>query len=445
VARAEHGHIGTAAQAPSPGEIAAQLIRFDTTNPPGNEAACIEFVRDLLEQQGLTSQLHARDPARPNLVVRLPGRGNARPLLVHGHVDVVTTRGQSWSHPPFAGATLDGWLWGRGAVDMKGPVASMLSAVVQLFREGLRPGGDVILALLSDEEAGSDNGSRFLVEQRADLFRDMRYSLGEGGGQSVSVGGRLVHPVMVAEKRVCWMRGTVRGPGGHGSRPVKGSAMGKAGRALAVLDTAPLPVHVCEAARLMLRGLSDALPDEMTGLRRDLSDFGVDAALERLDRGTAGMLDPLVRNTVSVTVVRGGEKVNVIPAEVVFELDGRIVPGQEVDDFLAELRNAAGPELELEVMRTEPGPERPDMAHFGALVEALRQVYPDATVVPAIMSGFTDGCQFAKLGIQNYGFLPCVLDYDWRSTVHGRDERIPIQALEDCARGLREAILRILG
>jgi acetylornithine deacetylase/succinyl-diaminopimelate desuccinylase-like protein len=221
--------------------------------------------------------------------------------------------------------------------------------------------------------------------------------------------------------------------------------MGKAGRALAVLDTAPLPVHVCEAARLMLRGLSDALPDEMTGLRRDLSDFGVDAALERLDRGTAGMLDPLVRNTVSVTVVRGGEKVNVIPAEVVFELDGRIVPGQEVDDFLAELRNAAGPELELEVMRTEPGPERPDMAHFGALVEALRQVYPDATVVPAIMSGFTDGCQFAKLGIQNYGFLPCVLDYDWRSTVHGRDERIPIQALEDCARGLREAILRILG
>src|SRR5262245_34002259 len=167
-----------------PTELLQNLIRFDTTNPPGNEAACIAYIRDLLAEMGIESQTYAKDPNRPNLMARLKGTGNAPPLLLYGHVDVVPTAGQQWDHPPFNAKIADGFIWGRGALDMKHGVAMLLSAFMRAKAEGLSLPGDLIFLALSDEEAGADYGAKFMVEQHPDTLKGIRYALGEFGGFS---------------------------------------------------------------------------------------------------------------------------------------------------------------------------------------------------------------------------------------------------------------------
>jgi len=174
----------------TPVELLQQLIRFDTTNQPGNEAECMAFVRGLLEDAGCEVEVYAKDPARPNVVSRLRGSGKRAPLLLQGHVDVVTTSGQDWSRPPFGGELVDGYVWGRGALDMKGGVAMMLSAFLRAAREQTQLPGDVVLTVLADEENGGDFGAKFLVEEQPQLFDGVQYSIGEFGGFTQEVGGK---------------------------------------------------------------------------------------------------------------------------------------------------------------------------------------------------------------------------------------------------------------
>ncbi len=219
-----------------PVELLQQLLRFDTTNPPGNEAACMTFMKRLLTDAGIDTTILARTPDRPNLIARLPSQGTAPPLLLYGHVDVVTTANQTWRYPPFDGTIAEGYVWGRGALDMKGGVAMLLAAVLRAKAEGLTLPGDVVLCLLSDEEAGGDHGAKYLVEQHGALFEIMRYALGEFGGFTLHIGKRRFYPIMVAEKQVCWLRATVRGPGGHGSLPIRGGTMAKLAHLLDQVD-----------------------------------------------------------------------------------------------------------------------------------------------------------------------------------------------------------------
>src|SRR6185437_7724924 len=237
-----------------PDELLQHLIRFDTTNPPGNEAGCIAYIRDVLAESGISSTILARDPARPNLVARLAGRGEAPPLLLYGHVDVVTTTGQNWTHPPFSGDLADGAIWGRGALDMKGGVAMMLAAFLRAAAEGADLPGDVIFAALADEENWGDYGARYLVEEHADVFRGVRYAIGEIGGFTIYIGAQRFYPIMVAEKQGVAITATVRGPGGHGSLPMHGGAMAKLGQLLQRLDQYRLPTHITPVTRMMIEG-----------------------------------------------------------------------------------------------------------------------------------------------------------------------------------------------
>jgi acetylornithine deacetylase/succinyl-diaminopimelate desuccinylase-like protein len=429
---------------PSPAELLQTLIRFDTTNPPGNEAECVGYIDGLLRDAGFSTTILATTPERPNLITRLEGRGQAPPLLVHGHVDVVTTAGKDWTHPPFSAEIVEGAIWGRGALDMKGGVAMLLSALLGMKASDERPPGDVILAVLADEEAGSDQGARFLVEQHPDLFNDVRYSIGEGGGTSVELGSRRIYPVGVAEKRVCWMHAFVRGPGGHGSMPIFGGTMSKLRSLLDALDSRWLPVHLTPVALATLETLATHLPEPMASQMRDLSDP------ERTDEVLAGMGDaarvfgPVLHNTVSVTGVRAGVKINVIPSEVEVQLDGRLLPGYKAADLLAEIQAVAGPEVELHVDRTESGPALHDPAMLGLFEGILGEDDPDAVIVPVLIAGFTDGCQFARLGIQNYGFLPARMPpgFEWEAMIHGANERVPIEALEFGVRAFRKLLTR---
>jgi len=427
-----------------PVELLQQMIRCDTTNPPGNEGICIEYADRVLRAAGFETQILARDAARPNLVTRLPGRGQAAPLLMYGHVDVVTTEGQQWTVPPFEGRLVDGYVWGRGALDMKGEVAMMMAALMRARAEGFSPAGDVILALLSDEEAGGEYGARFLVENHAGLFQGVRYAIGEAGGFTFYIGGARLYPIMVAEKQICWMKATVRGQAGHGSMPVRDGAMARLGRLLQALDGHRLPVHVTPVARQMIEGIASALPPDQAPVLRLLLDPDLaDGVLDQL--GTTGqVLDPLLHNTASPTILHASNKINVIPAEVSVELDGRLLPGYGPDDMLAELRAVVGEEVELEVVRHEPCPPEPDMGLFDMLAGILREGDPSGLPTPLLMSGVTDGRHFARLGIQTYGFTPMLMPegFDFWHLAHNADERIPVDALAFGIEGIYKLLQR---
>jgi acetylornithine deacetylase/succinyl-diaminopimelate desuccinylase-like protein len=415
----------------TPAEILQQLIRFDTSNPPGGEGACIEWIRSLLEPTGAEIRVVASDPARPNLVARLKGRGERPPLLLQGHVDVVPARG-NWRHAPFGGELADGYVWGRGALDMKGGVAMMLAAFLRAAQAPQPPPGDVILCALSDEEAGSDLGAAFLVEEHPELFEGVRYAIGEFGAFTLPLAGRRFYPIMVAEKQVCWTRAVLRGPAGHGSLPVHGGAMGRLGRLLERLDRRRLPVHVTSSARAMVEAIAAELPEALAlPLRALLVPRLTDATLRVLgERGRT--FDPLLHNTASPTIVAGGEKTNVIPGEVTLELDCRLLPGFGPSELFAELRALAGVEMELEVIRHDPVAAEPDMALFDLLASTLRELDPQARPVPLLLPAVTDGRFFSRLGIQTYGFLPMQLPAEmaFMELIHAEDERLPEQAVE---------------
>jgi acetylornithine deacetylase/succinyl-diaminopimelate desuccinylase-like protein len=420
-----------------------RLIRFDTSNPPGGERACVEWIQELLEARGCNVQIVAQDPERPNLIARLRGEGRAPALLLQGHVDVVPAEG-SWSRPPFSGEVADGYVWGRGALDMKGGVAMMLAAFLQAADANIGPPGDVVLCLLSDEEAGGDYGARYVVENHAELFDGVRYAIGEFGGFTMVVAGRRFYPMMVAEKQLCSLRATLRGPAGHGSLPVRGGAMGRLGRLLAALDRGRLPVHVTPPVRSMIEAIAaEAPPATRILLRALLRPRLTDTVLDRFgDR--AKLFDPLLHNTASATVVRGGHAHNVIPGEVSVDLDCRLLPGFAPGDASQELRTLAGVEIDLEVLRYDPGPPSPDMTLFDTLGGILRELDPAARPVPLLLPAVSDGRFFARLGIQTYGFLPMQLPEEMRfmELVHAEDERIPVDAVQFGTDAIRRLLER---
>jgi acetylornithine deacetylase/succinyl-diaminopimelate desuccinylase-like protein len=427
-----------------PVEILQRLIQFNTTNPPGHEAACVGYIRDLLNEAGVESTLLAKDPDRPNLIARLPGEGKAPPLLLYGHVDVVTTENQPWQQPPFEGKLIDGYVWGRGALDMKGGVAMMVAAFLRANAEGLRPPGDILLAIVSDEEAGGDFGAKFLVEEHAELFKGIKYAIGEFGGFTLTIGGKRFYPIMISEKQVCWMKATVRGLGGHGSMPEKGGASAKLARLLKALDENDLPIHVTPPAKMMVDAMASALGGPQSLILGQLANPALtDFVLKTL--GSRGRtFYPLFRNTVSPTILHGSSKINVIPSEISVELDGRLLPGQTPDDMLHELRAIVGDDVQLDLIQFDPGPAEPDMSLFNKLADVLKESDPEGIPIPLLLSGVTDGRFFSQIGIQTYGYLPMTLpeDFNFSQIIHAADERVPAAAIEFGAQVIYKALRR---
>lgn len=422
-----------------PAELLQDLLRFDTTNPPGNERECVYYIHNLLYEAGFDTEIVGLDDNRPNLVTRLKGRGDAPGLLMQGHVDVVTTYGQDWQHPPFGGDLIDGYIWGRGAIDMKSGVAMMIAALLRAKAEGLQPPGDVVLAVLADEEAGSDYGAKYLVEHHPYLFDGVKYAIGEAGGSTEYMAGRKFYPIQIGEKQMCWMRATLRGPGGHASLPTRGGAVAKLGRMLTKLDNHRLPVHITPPVRQSIEAIAAALPPEMSGLAMGLLDPATtDAVLDQMAglgpeiREVARSLDAVLHNTANATVLRGGEKTNVIPSEIVVEFDGRLLPGYKPEDMLSELGSLLGDEVEVEVVRFTAFEKPIDMGLYDTLAGIMREMDPEGVPVPYVLSGVTDAVNFAKLDIQSYGFTPMLLPqgFNYVETVHAADERIPAEAMD---------------
>jgi acetylornithine deacetylase/succinyl-diaminopimelate desuccinylase-like protein len=413
-------------------ELLQALIRFDTSSPPGNEKACVEFAGGLLEQAGVDHEYFALEHARPNLVARVAGRGDAPPLLLYGHVDVVPADPPEWKHPPFGGELIDGEVWGRGALDMKGGVAILLSSLMRVASSDTPPPGDVILALTTDEEAGSRTGMKFLVQEHADLFHGVRHALSEFGGYTLWHGNRRFVPIQVAEKQRCLITATVRGPGGHASTLVRDPASKKLGELLSLIATRRLPVHVTATARLMLEAMAQELPRHEQLLLRSALAPRFARSLLAFSGAAGRMLTPLLCNTATPTVVSGGEATNVIPSELRVELDGRVLPGMTASDLLAELRALAGGLATFELVSEEPAVAiDPDLSLLPLLADIVRERDPGCFPIPMLLPGYTDARFVSKLGIQTYGFLPMRLPRHLDlSLVHAADERVPAEAIE---------------
>ncbi len=427
-----------------PTELLQHLIRFDTTNPPGNEAECIAFIDELLTEAKIKTTILARKPERPNLIARLSGQGKAAPLLLYGHVDVVTTSNQNWQHPPFEGKIADGFVWGRGALDMKGGIAMMLSAFLRAKIEGLALPGDVVLAIVSDEEAFGDFGARFLVENHADIFEGVRYAIGEFGGFSLYVGKKKFYPIMVAEKQRCWLKATVRGPAGHGSLPARGGAMVKLAHLLVKLDKKRLPVHITPIVDLMFKDMAATVGGLNGLILQCLTNPAISNSVLNIIGERRRVFDPLLHNTVNATVLHGSDKFNVIPGKVSVELDGRLLPGYKPNDLVRELHQLIGKDVDLEVLRFDPGPDAPDMGLFDLLADVIRELDHDGTPVPFVLSATTDARFFSRLGIQTYGFLPMQLpaELHFSETIHAADERIPLEAVDFGTNAIYEVLKR---
>jgi acetylornithine deacetylase/succinyl-diaminopimelate desuccinylase-like protein len=428
-----------------PVALLQELIRFDTTNPPGHEEACVAHVERLLHEHGIESERYERTPGRPNLVAEHAGSNGGPPLLLYGHVDVVTTAGQRWSRPPFGGEIADGHVWGRGALDMKGGVAMCVAAFVAAHEAGSAT--PLRLLVLSDEEDGGDDGAKFIAEERPEALGGARHALGEFGGTTQWIAGERFYPIQVAEKQICWLRATVRGAGGHGALGVKGGAMRRLGDVLRTLDRRQPPVHVIPLVREWIEQMAAALPTlQRNVLLRLLDPRTADLAVRML--GAKGRpLSRVIRNTVSPTIVHGGEKINVIPSEVELQLDGRILPGQTPEDLIRELHELLGDDVELDVVRHDPGPPEPDLSYYDTLAEIVRELDPGSHPVPMLQAGVTDARFLSRAGVQTYGYLPLKLpeDFELYPLIHNADERVPVAALAFGVDAIGRAIERYRG
>lgn len=428
-----------------PAELLSTLIRFNTTNPPGNERLCIEYINKIFQTAGLETTIFAKSPDRPNLITRLRGAGNAPPLLLYGHVDVVTTENQNWTQPPFGGLESDGYIWGRGALDMKHGIAMFIAALLKAKDEALALPGDIIFAATVDEEAGSEYGAKFLVEEHSDLFKGIQYGLSEFGGFNMTISGKRFSLIQIAEKQICPTRVVFRGPGGHAANRVQGSAITKLAAAILSLDRHLLPVHLTQPVRYMLNRISTGLGGISGAILNQLTHPLMANFILRIMGKNGVTFSPLLHNTVTPTILKGSDKRNVIPSEVSIELDGRLLPGFTAADLKNELRSILGEDCSIDAYLPDPGTATIDMGIFDILAKSLGEFDPVCLPVPYVNPAITDARFFSRLGIQTYGFTPLFLpdDFNFISTIHAADERIPIAALEFGTRVVYHALQRI--
>lgn len=426
-------------------EHLSRLIRFDTSNPPGNETPAALYLKQVFEREGFEEmQLLESAPRRGNLIVRLRGDGSRPPLLLSAHLDVVPAEPKHWRQPPFSGVVADGAVWGRGALDMKHMAAMSLVVLLLARRHGLPLKRDLIFAALADEEAGSDLGACWLVENHPDLLR-AEYALNELGGMLIPMAGRRYYPIQVAEKGLCWLKMRTRGRPGHGSIPHGDNAIVHLAQAVGrIRDSRGMPLHVTPPMAALVRALAAGLPFPRGALLRALLNPRLAPfVLARLPSDQATLFRALLSNTATPTCLQAGIKTNVIPSQAEADLDCRLLPGQTARDVLRELEAIVGPGVEMEPFRVSPGVAFDSNTElFRTLQQTLLAHDPDALPVPFMVPACTDARQFSRLGITVYGFTPGQLaaDLPLMSMIHGHDERIPVASLQFGVRVLWDVV-----
>jgi acetylornithine deacetylase/succinyl-diaminopimelate desuccinylase-like protein len=436
-------------------ELFRALLRLDTTNPPGNEVIAAELLAETFRADEIEPWIVERAPGRANLVARLPATvpdaQKKPPLLLAGHTDVVPADPSVWTHPPFAGEVADGWIWGRGAVDMKNMVTMSVMTAKILARAGGKRTRDLIVACVADEEEGCTYGSKFLVEEHPERVR-AEYMLGEVGGFFQHIGGVTYMPLMVAEKGKVRMRMRATGPPGHGSIPHEENSLVRLARAIEKIGQGPLPHHKTKVVERFLKRIGATQPFPASVALPRLLSPALEPYVAKLlpDAATRRNFAAMLHNTASPTMASGSHKDNVIPAESVCELDGRTLPGQSADDLVRELRErVADPGIEFIVDSATDAVELDDPG--GPLYDTIMNVVgdhaPDVVVLPYMVMGYTDAQYFSQLGTKCYGFSPLRIDdpdVKFSELFHGIDERASVDGFKWGLRVLHDVVEQFL-
>ncbi|MEM3069915.1 MAG: M20/M25/M40 family metallo-hydrolase [Candidatus Bathyarchaeia archaeon] len=415
------------------------LIRIDTTNPPGNEAEAAEYLARTLEGEGFECMVLESAPGRGNLITRLEGSEEGPSLLLLSHLDVVAANPDEWSVNPYSGVIREGYVWGRGALDMKSMVAQEVMVMKLLKRGHLRLRGDVILAATADEEMGGKAGVRWLLENHPESIK-ADYVINEGGGYSIPIRGRHIFTVQVAEKGVNWIRIRAGGRPGHGSVPGAADnavlrmveAINRVGRHRSRIKAIPTARRFINEVASK-RGLPQRI---LTSLLFNpiLADHILDL-MKRREPGIAEGLRAMLRTTIAPTIIKGGVKENVIPSECEAVLDCRTIPGQSNEDLIREIKGilAGIDKLEIEPIQLDEPSESPiDTPLFNKINETLKELVPNSSIIPFMSTGGTDSRHLRRRGSICYGFHPLKTDMpldEIQRMAHGVDERISIENL----------------
>ncbi|HEY8491060.1 MAG TPA: M20/M25/M40 family metallo-hydrolase [Dehalococcoidia bacterium] len=412
-----------------------ELIRIDTSNPPGNEEPAARFLGEVLQREGIPVQYYESAPGRLNLAARLQGDGRGKPFVLLSHTDVVPVQREFWQEDPFGGVVKDGVIWGRGALDMKGMGVMELLAVLLLKRTGAALNRDVVYLAVADEEAASQYGAEWLEREHPELL-EADYVLNEGGyGHLQFLGHRgPVFACAPGEKGPLWLKLRAEGEPGHGSVPHRNNALERLVRALARVADWRRDLHVVPEMRRVFQTLR-----EQAGLR-DGEAGSLEALAERHAVVRAWLTD-----TVSITGCRSGVKHNVIPADAEATLDVRLLPDTDPERFVQRLRDVIDdPQVQVEVVYQSSTPTSSTQTALYDVIEAVtRERVEGALVLPLISTGFTDSRVFRKHGVPAYGFIPALLDASELATIHGHNERLSIENLAFGTQVLYEVVRRV--
>lgn len=423
------------------------LIRINTTNPPGNEIKAVRYLSQIFDKEKIPYQIVEPKPGRASIIARVKGDGSKKPILLASHLDVVPHERKFWSCDPFEAVTKNESIYGRGAVDMKNVTAMELITFLKLKRSGIKSKRDIILAAVADEEAGCTYGSSWIIKNCPELIA-AEYGLNEVGGFTVWIDDIPFYPIGVAEKGFAWFDIIASGDPGHGSMPHKNQAVGKLGKAAALLAKNDLPYQKTKVVRDFILGLSAplALPKKII-LRRMLDKGLHQLVIENLlpDKNKAKNFWNMLRNTVSPTMLEAGTKVNVIPANAKLTVDGRILPESSVDEFLEQVKAKIGPGYEFEVHQAQEPNQLPYPNEFyDLLCDSLTKHHPGCHPLPFLIPGFSDSNNYNQIGIKVYGFAPVKLpkDIDYGALYHGHDERIPIASMHFATEVMWDVVTR---
>ena len=428
-------------------ELMRAYLKVDTTNPPGNETAGTRFLAQVLDGDGVASETAESAPERGNLVARLRGDGSLGGLVLHHHIDVVYADERYWTVDPFGGLLRDGFVYGRGALDMKSTGILQLVAMLAIKRAKIPLKRDLILLATADEEVGSRFGAQWVATERRQWLAGAEYALSELGVIVAEAGQRAPFgTIVISEKTGLSLRLTARSEPGHGSMPWPDTAPHRLIRALTRLLEAERPSRVLPEIQEFFARMAAVMPagqgEGFDRLERSLGDRGFRARFLANRHHAA-----LVRTTFAVNMLKGSEKRNVIPPEAIADVDCRMLRGDDPEEIVAWVRGAiADPRVEVSLINPPPkipNASPPDTALYKALGEALRRRAPGAVVAPDILVGFTDNWVFRNCGLHGYGFSPFILgESEWRRG-HGNDERISLENLREGVRCHTEMLLDV--
>jgi len=421
--------------------LLSDLIKINTTNPPGNETQAAKYLAKTLENEGFQCEVLESSPGRGNIITRLKGTGEKPSLLLLSHLDVVAANPNEWSVDPFSGLVKDGFVWGRGAMDMKSMTAMEVMVMKLLKRNNVKLKGDVILAATADEERGGEAGAGWLVRNHPEKVR-AEYVINEGGGQAVPVDGKNVFTIQTAEKGILWFKVKAKGRPGHGSVPgAADNAILRMNRVVERLGNYLADMMLTPTVKRFLTVMAEENKEAKEALSLLLQNPAKgDEILDKLaqrDKAMAEELRAMLRMTIAPTIIHGGVKENIIPSECEAVFDCRILPGQTTAEALncvKELLKDIGlDKLEFEIIQAnEPSESSMDTPLYRLMVETIKEFEPNCAVAPILLTGGTDSRFFRRLGAACYGFQPVLSDLPYGEIlrmVHGIDERISIKNL----------------